>query len=48
MVRFSSIHLILAIAAKTNLELWTLTRCEPAFLNGELNGKIYMEQRIGL
>jgi len=45
-VRFSSIRLILAIVASMNLELHQMD-VKTAFLNGELDEEIYMEQPLG-
>ena len=45
-VRFASIHLILAIVAQLDLELHQMD-VKTAFLNGELNEEIYMEQPEG-
>jgi hypothetical protein len=45
-VRFASIHLILAIVAYMNLELYQMD-VKIAFLNGELDEEIYMDQPIG-
>ena len=46
MVRFTSIRLILAIIAQLDLELHQMD-VKTAFLNGELDEEIYMEQPIG-
>ena len=46
MVRFTSIRLILAIVAQSNLELHKM-EVKTAFLNGELDEEIYMEQPVG-
>ena len=40
-VRFASIHLILSIIAKQDLELFQID-VKTAFLNGELDEEIYM------
>ena len=45
-VRFTSIHLILAIVANMDLELHQMD-VKMAFLNGELDEEIYIEQPIG-
>ena len=45
-VRFVSIRLILAIVAHLDLELFQMD-VKTAFLNGELDEKIYMDQPIG-
>ena len=45
-VRFSSIRLILTIVANLNLELYQMD-IKKAFLNGELDEEIYMDQPIG-
>jgi hypothetical protein len=45
-VRFASIHLILAIVTYMNLELYQMD-VKTAFLNGELDEEIYMDQPIG-
>jgi len=45
-VRFAFIHLILAIAAHLNLELYQMD-VKTAFLNRELNEEIYMDQHVG-
>ena len=45
-VRFASIRLILAIVANLNLELYKMD-VKTAFLNGELDEEIYMDQPIG-
>ena len=42
-VRFASIHLILAIVARIDLELHQMD-VKITFLNGQLNEEIYMEQ----
>ena len=42
-VRFTSIHLVLAIVAHMNLKLHQMD-VKKTFLNGELNEEIYMEQ----
>ena len=45
-VRFVFIHLILAIIAHLDLELFQMD-VKTAFLNGELDEEIYMDQPIG-
>jgi hypothetical protein len=45
-VRFASIHKILAIVAHLDLELFQMD-VKTAFLNGELDEEIYMDQPIG-
>ena len=45
-VRFASIRLVLAIVANLNLELYQMD-IKIAFLNGELDEEIYMDQPIG-
>ena len=45
-VRFASVRLILAIVANLNLELYQMD-IKTAFLNGELDEEIYMDQPIG-
>ena len=45
-VRFASIRLILAIVAQMNLELFQMD-VKTAFLNGELDEEIYMDQPVG-
>ena len=45
-VRFASVRLILAIVANLNLELYQMD-IKTAFLNGELDKEIYMDQPIG-
>ena len=45
-VRFASIRLILAIVTNLDLELYQMD-VKTAFLNGELDEKIYMDQPIG-
>ena len=45
-VRFASVRLILAIVANLNLELYQMD-IKTAFLNGELNEEIYMDQPVG-
>ena len=44
-IRFASIHLILAIVADIDLELHQID-AKTTFLNGELNKEIYMEQLV--
>ena len=46
MVRFASICLILDIVARMDLELYQMD-VKIAFLNGELNEEIYMDQPLG-
>ena len=46
LVRFTSIRLLLAIVTNLNLELHQMD-VKTAFLNGELDEKIYMEQPVG-
>ena len=46
MVRFESICLILAIVAQMDLELYQMD-VKNAFLNGELDEEIYMNQPLG-
>ena len=46
-VRFVSICLILAIVAHLDLELFQMD-VKTAFLNGEIDEEIYMDQPIGL
>jgi hypothetical protein len=46
MVRFASIHLILSILAKHDLELFQMD-VKIAFLNGKLDEEIYMAQPVG-
>ena len=46
MVRFSSIHLIIAIVARMDLELYQMD-VKTAFLNGELDEEIYMDKSLG-
>ena len=46
MVKFASIHLILAIVAIMDLELYQMD-VKTAFLNGELNEEIYIDQPLG-
>ena len=46
MVRFASIHLILAIVARMDLELYQMD-VKTTFLNGELDEKIYMNRPLG-
>ena len=46
MVKFASIQLILAIVAHIDLELYQLD-VKIAFLNGELDEEIYMNQPLG-
>ena len=45
-MRFASVRLILAIVANLNLELYQMD-VKTAFLNGELDEEIYMDQPIG-
>ena len=45
-VKFASIRLILAIVAIVDLELHPMD-VKTAFLNGELNEEIYMDQPLG-
>jgi hypothetical protein len=45
-VRFASIRFILAIVANLNLELYQMD-VKIAFLNGELDEEIYMDQPVG-
>ena len=45
-VRFASIHLILAIVARMDIELYQMD-VKSAFLNGELDEEIYMDQPLG-
>ena len=45
-VRFASVRLVLAIVANLNLELYQMD-VKTAFLNGELDEEIYMDQPIG-
>ena len=45
-MRFSSIHLILAIVTGMDLELHQMD-VKTTFLNGELDEEIYMEQPVG-
>jgi len=45
-VRFASIHLLLALVAHLNLELFQMD-VKTAFLNGNLEEEIYMDQAIG-
>ena len=46
MVRFESIRIILAIMARKDIELYQM-KVKTAFLNGELNEEIYMDQPLG-
>ena len=46
MVRFAPIRLILAMVASLNLELHQMD-VKTAFLNGELDEEIFMDQPIG-
>ena len=46
MVRFSPIHLIIAIVARMDLELYQMD-VKTAFLNGELDEEIYMDKPLG-
>ena len=45
-VKFESIHLIIAIVARIDLELYKMD-VKTAFLNGELEEEIYMNQPLG-
>ena len=45
-MRFASIRLILAIVTNLDLELYQMD-VKTAFLNGELDEEIYMDQPIG-
>ena len=45
-VRITSVRLILAIVAHMDLELYQMD-VKTAFLNGELNDEIYMDQPLG-
>ena len=45
-MRFASIRLILTIVAHLDLELYQID-VKTAFLNGELNEEIYMNQPVG-
>jgi hypothetical protein len=45
-VRITSVRLILAIVAHIDLELYQMD-VRTAFLNGEINEEIYMDQRLG-
>ena len=45
-MRFASVRLILAIIANLNLELYQMD-VKTAFLNGELDEEIYIDQSIG-
>ena len=45
-VRFASIQLLLAIVAHVDLELYQMD-VKIAFLNGELDEQIYMDQPVG-
>ena len=45
-VKFTSIQLLFAIVARLDLELRQMD-VNTAFLNGDLNKEIYMEQPIG-
>ena len=45
-VKFASIHLILAIVARMDLELYQMD-VKTAFLNGELDEEIYMDKPLG-
>ena len=45
-MRFAFVRLILAIVANLNLELYQMD-VKTAFLNGELDEEIYMNQPIG-
>ena len=46
MARFVLIHLILAIVAQMDLELYQMD-VKAAFLNGELDDEIYMNKLLG-
>ena len=46
MIEFASIHLILAIVARMDLELYQMD-VKTAFLNGELDEEMYMDQPLG-
>ena len=46
MVRFASVRLILAIVTRMDLELYQMD-AKTAFLNGELDEEIYMDQPLG-
>ena len=46
MVRFASIHFILAIMSRMDLEIYQMD-IKTAFLNGELDEEIYMDQPLG-
>ena len=45
-MRFASVRLVLAIVANLNLKLYQMD-VKIAFLNGELDEEIYMDQPIG-
>ena len=45
-MRFASVRLVLAIVANLNLKLYQMD-VKTAFLNGELDEEIYMDQPIG-
>ena len=46
MVSIASVHLILASVARMDLELYQMD-VKTAFLNGELDEEIYMDQPLG-
>lgn len=45
-MRFTSIHLLLVIVARLDLELHQMD-VKVSFFNGELDEEIYMQQRVG-
>ena len=45
-MRITSVHLVLAIVAHMDLELYQMD-VKTAFLNGELDEEIYMDQPLG-